>query len=188
MFTEDRPFWWSYQGFLPLNRKDLSLANGEINHHEVVNGELVTIQNRSFQRQFFNTTGILSTVEGAEVIMGDGAALTRKGATISSYGTRNKWSAVKGRSQGGSDVLYWFDSEMGVFVRLGYDGVIPISIRGNMDSFFRSQIRFSFDRDTPADDEGVHAVWDESYKRLILTSRCRIANVQEYPCQKTILS
>jgi hypothetical protein len=170
----------NYRIFLPLNRKDLNLSDGEINHHEVVNGELITIQNRSFKRQFFNTTGILTTTEGSEVIMGDGAALTRRGATLSSYGTRNKWSVVKGRSQGGNDVLYWFDSEMGVVMRLGYDGAVPISIRHNMDSFFRSQSRFSFDRDTPADNQGVHGVWDESFRRYILTSRCRIENIQEY--------
>jgi len=76
--------------------------------------------------------------------------------------------------------LYWFDSEMGVVMRLGYDGAVPISIRHNMDSFFRSQSRFSFDRDTPADNQGVHGVWDESFRRYILTSRCRIENIDDY--------
>ncbi len=163
----------NYRVFLPLNRKDLDLTDGEIVDHESYNGELVTLQPKKFMRQFFNTSAILTTQDGAEVITGDGAVLSRRGQTISTYGCSNKWSVIKGKSAGGNDVLYWVDAINKVVMRYGYDGSIPISIRTNMDAFFTNNMTWVFGKDTPANDEGIHGVWNEMFKEVIWTFRGR---------------
>ena len=46
-----------YRVIRPLDFRDLDMVNGEIVHHEFINGELLTWQQRSFQRQYFNSNG-----------------------------------------------------------------------------------------------------------------------------------
>lgn len=161
----------NYRTILPLNRKDLDLTFGEIVSHMNFNGELITVQNRKFMRQYFNTTGVLSTTEGSEVILGDGAVLSRRGQTLSTYGSRHKWSVIKGRTQGGNDCLYFVDIENLVIVRFGADGLTPISVRAKIDSFVRNGIKWASGKDNPLDTGGINGVWNERFDEMILSVR-----------------
>jgi len=163
----------SYAYISPTNRKDLDITLGPIYHHEIANGELITFQEKAVQRQFFNTTAMFADAT-SQIVMGDGGAvLSRKGFTLSTYGIVNKWGVVKGRSQGGNDVLYWFDAINKKIFRFGADGIVPISTRGNIDSFLANFTNFIQLHDTPANDQGIHGVWDESNNEAIFTFRAR---------------
>lgn len=161
----------SYSSFLALNRKDLDLTFGAITHHENLNGELVTLQPRKFMRQYFNSTGILTTTDGSEVVMGDGEVLKRKGQTISTFGSTHKWSAIKGKTPGGDDVLYWVDIESTSIMRFGRDGTIPISSRANISSFTKNNLRWVRGKDIPTTGTGISSVWNEYFKEAIWTMR-----------------
>lgn len=170
----------SYSYIKPTNRKDLDISFGDINHHEIYNGQLITFQERSVNRQFFNSTTMLSNPD-AQIVLGDGGqVLSRRGETLSTYGLRNKWSVVKGRSRGGNDVLYWFDATTRKIMRFGYDGVVPISVRGNIDAFIWNNTGFVQMYDTPAHGEGVCGVWNEKYNEALFTFRAKKAGVQVY--------
>ena len=159
-----------YRFFLPLNRKDLDRTFGEINHHEDINGELFTIQSRKYQLQYFNTRGTLqSSNSGVEVLIGDGSVLSRDGQTLSSYGTDHKWSVVKGSSQGGKDVIYWFNQENGLFMRFGADGTVVLSERHGIRSFAANDTRWTENQYTPALNYGIRSVWDDRFKEAIWT-------------------
>jgi hypothetical protein len=170
----------SYSYIKPTNRKDLDISFGDINHHEVYNGQLITFQERSVNRQYFNSTTMLSNPD-AQIVLGDGGqVLSRRGETLSTYGLRNKWSVVKGRSRGGNDVLYWFDATTRKIMRFGYDGVVPISVRSNIDSFIWNNTNFVQMYDTPAHGEGVCGVWNEKYNEALFTFRAKKSGVQVY--------
>lgn len=158
----------SYRFFQVLNFKDLDYKYGEITSHLVINGELLTWQIDRFQRQFFNDTNMM-TASGVEVILGDGAALQRRGIDLSTYGCSNKWSIFKGKSKGGKDTVYWIDAKRKLSIRFGYDGTVNISIIHGMDSWFQNRLRYI--KDTPADGEGICGVWNERHKEAIWTVR-----------------
>jgi len=157
------------QSFLPLNFKDIDQSFGEIISHKNVNGELFTLQPRKFQAQFFNASGTLQTesTEGLNVVIGDGAVLSRDGRTLSSYGTEHKWSVIKGKSPGGKDVLYWYNQESKLIMRFGADGTVVLSDVKGLRSFLRSDARWTQGKDTPYAGDGVRAVWDDEYKEAI---------------------
>lgn len=160
-----------YRDFKPLDFRDLDMVSGEIIHHEISNGELLTWQQRSFQRQYFNDTGALVSADGSEVILGDGGALSRRGIQLSSLGTTHKWSIVKGVSKGGNDVMAWWNTEYGYVIRFGYDGVNPISYVHNINGFVDKNTKWVDLRHTPADDEGIRGVWNDQRKEYIWTIR-----------------
>lgn len=163
----------SYSYIKASNRKDLDISLGPINHHEIMNGELYTFQEKAFQRQYFNTTAMFADAT-SQIVIGDGGAVLRqKGNVISTMGLVNKWAAIKGRSMGGNDVLYWFDAINKRIMRFGADGVVPISSRGSIDSFLANYTNYVQLYDTPANDMGVHGVWDESNREVIWTFRVR---------------
>jgi hypothetical protein len=169
----------SYAYIDPTNRKDLDITLGPINHHEIFNGELITFQDRAVVRQFFNTTAMLADAN-SQIILGDGGAvLSRKGATLSTYGAINKWGVIKGKSQGGNDVLYWFDAISKKIFRIGADGIVPISTRGNIDSYLAENTNLVQVYDMPAHGFGVHGVWDESNNEVVITFRVR-RNIEEW--------
>jgi len=163
----------NYRVFLPLNIRTESLNFGEINHMENLNGELMVIQVSKYLREYFNSTSLLTTTEGSEIVTGDGSVLGRKPLTVSTYGTRNKWSCVKGKSAGGDDEEYWFDADHKLILRYGRDGLIPISIRGNMDAWCRNNLTWAALHDTPAHGEGVCGVWNDLYKEVIWSVRAK---------------
>jgi len=163
----------SYSYIKPSNRKDLDISFGDINHHEIYNGQLITFQERSMNRQFFNSTTMISNPD-SQIVLGDGGqVLSRRGETLSTYGLRNKWSVIKGRSKGGNDVLYWYDATTRKIMRFAYDGVVPISVRSNIDSFIWNNTGFIQMYDTPAHGEGVCGVWNEKYNEALFTFRAK---------------
>jgi len=161
------------QSFLPLNFKDIDQAFGEIISHKNVNGELFTLQPRKFQAQFFNASGTLQTesTEGLNVVIGDGAVLSRDGRTLSSYGSEHKWSVIKGKSPGGKDVLYWYNQESKLIMRFGADGTVVLSDVHGLRSFLEGDARWTQGKDTPYAGDGVRVVWDDEYKEAIWTWR-----------------
>ena len=176
------------QSFLPLNFKDIDQAFGEIISHKNVNGELFTLQPRKFQAQFFNASGTLQTesTEGLNVVIGDGAVLSRDGRTLSSYGTEHKWSVIKGKSPGGKDVLYWYNQESKLIMRFGADGTVVLSDVHGLRSFLEGDARWTQGKDTPYAGDGVRVVWDDEYKEAIWTWR-GVRKVAKYVGGRTIV-
>ncbi len=161
----------SYRVFLPFNFKDLDYKDGEIFHHAIFNGELVTWQVLKLMRQYFNPTGMLNTTGGSEIILGDGAVLQRRGQTITTYGTKNGFSVQKGKSGGGNDTFYWIDTTNRAAFRLAYDGTVNLGVIHGMDSFLSNNLRFVDGVDTPADGSGICSTWNERNKEWIITVR-----------------
>lgn len=157
----------NYRVFLPLDFRDLDMTNGRIVHIAVGNGELYTWQQRAFIRQFFNSTSVLQTVQGAEVILGDGKALSRNGVSITKIGTTHKWSVIKGRSRGGGDVFAWWNTELGYVCRFGQDGTNPISETKNMAAFFNNNTNWAKWYFSPAAGIGIHGVYEERFRDYI---------------------
>lgn len=161
----------NFRVFLPLNFKDLPLTFGEITHHMNFNGELFTFQLRCVQRQYFNTRGTMEVGGGANtaVLIGDGSVMSRDGQTVTVIGTGNKWSVLKGKSAQGNDVAYWINTELKKVMRMGYDGTISIADIHGLQSFFANNLKWVNGKDTPADGQGICAVWDDRYMAAIWT-------------------
>jgi hypothetical protein len=160
-----------YRQFLPLNFQDNPNTFGWITDLKVANGELLSFQQRGFTRDFFNNVGRLQTVESGTVNIGDASVLSRPGLRLSQIGSRHKWSVVKGLSSSGKDVLIWLNDEFSSIMRFGQDGTVNISERGNIKTFLRDRMRFIRGKYTPANNQGVHAVWDNIGKNFIITAR-----------------
>jgi hypothetical protein len=161
----------SYRVFPPLQFKDLDPQYGEITHIENINDELFVWQPRNWQREFFNTTGILTSSDSDYIVMGNSGVMSRKGQRVSSYGTSNKWSVVKARTRGGRDQVFWIDQENGVVLRFGADGTNTISLLWGMFSFFNNNLKWAGRYDTPADGKGIAGVWNERYQEAIYSIR-----------------
>ena len=160
-----------YREFLPLDFQDNPNNFGPITHLEIVNGELFTLQQRGFTREFFNATGRLQSAEDGDVLIGDGSVLSRKGLRLTMLGTNQKWSVCKGFTSSGKETIIWINDEFGCVVRFGADGTVNISEREMMSVFFRERMRFVIGKDTPADNQGISTVWDNIGKNFIITQR-----------------
>lgn len=160
-----------YRSFPPLNFVDLNRSYGRVMHMEILNDELFTLQHRSVQRQYFNTTGTLTSEPDELIVLGNAGVLGRKGLDLSAYGTRHKWSVVKGRTITGRDVMYWYNAERGVFVKMSGEGIEPISVTKGMFNFFNKAAKFLFDKDTPALGFGICGGWNERFQELRMTFR-----------------
>jgi hypothetical protein len=160
-----------YREFLPLDFQDNPNNFGPITHLEIVNGELFTLQQRGFTREFFNSTGRLQTAEDGDVLIGTGEVLSRKGLRLTMLGTNQKWSVCKGFTSSGKETIIWVNDEFGCVVRFGADGTVNISEREMMSVFFRERMRFVIGKDTPADNQGITTVWDNIGKNFIITQR-----------------
>jgi hypothetical protein len=160
-----------YREFLPRDFQDNPNSFGPINHLEVVNGELFTLQQRGFTREFFNATGRLQSAEDGDLLIGDGSVLSRKGLRLTMLGTNQKWSVCKGYTSSGKETIIWVNDEFGCVVRFGADGTVNISEREMMSTFFRERMRYVIGKDTPADNQGISTVWDNIGKNFIITQR-----------------
>ena len=160
-----------YREFLPLDFQDNPNNFGPITHLEIVNGELFTLQQRGFTREFFNATGRLQTAEDGDVLIGTGDVLSRKGLRLTMLGTNQKWSVCKGFTSSGKETIIWVNDEFGCVIRFGADGTVNISEREMMSVFFRERMRFVIGKDTPADNQGITTVWDNIGKNFIITQR-----------------
>lgn len=162
-----------YRVFLPFDFHDLDNSFGEITHHENVNGELFTLQPKKWQRQFFNTRGVLDVRGISDVLIGDGSVMSRDGITISNFGCSNKWSVIKGRSAGGNDTIYWIDIINKQAIRFGADGTVGISTIKGLLSFLSNDLEWCVPNDQPADGLGMHGWWHERFKEAIFVVRAR---------------
>jgi hypothetical protein len=160
-----------YREFLPFDFQDNPNNFGPITHLEIVNGELFTLQQRGFTREFFNATGRLQSAEDGDLLIGDGSVLSRKGLRLTMLGTNQKWSVCKGFTSSGKETIIWVNDEFGCVVRFGADGTVNISEREMMSTFFRERMRFVIGKDTPADNQGITTVWDNIGKNFIITQR-----------------
>lgn len=159
--------------FGPLNIKFLDYTFGPVMGAINVNGELITIQHSLTQRQYFNTTEVISSEIGSEVILGDGGVMRRKGQTLTTFGSQNKWSIMKGKSDKGYDVLYFIDVKNRTVCRFGYNGNDAIDEINGMKAFFANNLQWVTEKDTPAHDEGIHGVQNQRYREFIYTMRGR---------------
>lgn len=160
-----------YRAFLPLDFKDLDQAFGEIVHMAIGNGELITWQSRSFQRQYFNTAGVLSMQNGAEVVLGSGSVLGRRGQTMTTYGCQHKWAIIKGKSEQGNDEFYWLDVEAKKIIRFGLDGTVALSDIHHISSFLYNNLTWVIGKDTPAAGQGICGVTDDAFRNVYWTVR-----------------
>jgi hypothetical protein len=157
--------------FLPFDFADNMNTYGEISLIANINDELFTFQQNSTTREFFNSEGRLTTIEDGTVAIGDGTVLSRRGLRLSAFGTNHRWTFVKGLSDSGKEVAYWFNIDFHAIMRFGQDGTVNLSERGMMKTFLRQNTRFVRNKFTPAHDQGAHAVWDDRGKNYILTVR-----------------
>jgi hypothetical protein len=163
--------------FPPLNLKFLDYTQGSITEAKALNGELVTIQPREVQRQYFNSTAMISTQNGGDVYLGSGAVLSRRGTTMNKFGSKHKWSVIVGLSDKGSDVMYGIDDINKTVWRIGYDGTNALEEIQGMKSFFANNLEWIRGKYTPAHDEGIRGVANQRYREVIWTLRGR----KDYP-------
>lgn len=157
--------------FSPLDIKFLDFTQGEITDARAVNGELITMQKTIILRQYFNTTETQTTNNGSEIILGDGGVLTRKGQTLTRFGCQHKWSVIIGKTDKGFDVLYWVDWINKTVCRFGYNGNDAIDEINGMKSFFANNLTFLWNKDNPANGEGISGVANQRYREIMWTMR-----------------
>jgi hypothetical protein len=167
----DGSFFDSYRFFPPGQFNDYSRNYGPVTHIEVLDDEFYVFQPRNFSREYFNTTGTISSDTDELVILGNAGVLSRKGATITSYGSLHKWSCVKGRSASGRDVLYWFNAENGLFLKYGGRGAEPLSMAKGLNQWFNENSKFVYSHNTPAAGRGICGGWNERFQELRYTFR-----------------
>lgn len=159
----------------PFNQYyDLDPQYGEITHIEVLNNELYAWQERKVNRMFFNTTGVLTTVEGDISVLGNQGVISRKPIALSAFGTKHKFSVVKGTSAGGQDVAYWINSESNMLMRFGADGSVAISILWGLMGFLNDNLKWAQQNLKYTGNRygyGIYGVWDERFKEAIFTVR-----------------
>jgi hypothetical protein len=160
-----------YRRFGVTSYNDLDASFGEINSMKNVNGELFTLQVNKFQKQFFNSRGTLQVSDGSQVVLGDAGVFSRPGITVTSYGCTDKWSSFLGKSAGGDDILYWYDSINKKFMRFGADGAVPISDRANIRTLAKEGFKWVINYQTPADNYGIHGIWNQRLNEAAWTCR-----------------
>ena len=160
-----------YRVFPPAQFRDNPNNFGAIVHMDLKQGELFTLQELCYTREFLNATGQLSTIDSGQVIIGDSSVLSRPGVRLTSLGSKHKWSYARGLTDAGTDVRCWVNSDFFVVLRAGRDGTVNLTERSMMDTFLRDNMRFVRDKFTPADGQGIHAIWDDVGKNFVITVR-----------------
>ena len=167
-----------YRLFPPGQFRDNPNNFGAITHMDIKQGELFTLQELCYTREFLNSTGQLSTIDSGQVIIGDSSVLSRPGVRLTSLGSKHKWSYARGLTDAGTDVRCWINSDFFVVLRAGRDGTVNLTERSMMDTFLRENMRFVRDKFTPADGQGIHAIWDDVGKNFVITVRGWRDNVE----------
>jgi hypothetical protein len=168
-----------YRLFMPLDFTDLDITNGEIAHHEVVNNAIYTWQQNSFQRQYFNEGTLVNPQQGSSIVLGTGSFAGPPGAEISSIGCDNKWAIVKGTTQNGKDVVYWYNEKLRKLVRFGQDGTKVISDQ-TISSTLTRDMKYLVDQNNPLNNLGVHAGWNNRYQEAIFVFKGINPNIQKW--------
>lgn len=158
-----------YREVLPLSFKDLDTTKGEITGAYPINGELVTWQRDSFDRQFFNARGQLVSDPDLNITIGEADVMSREGINMSIYGCTHRESIIKGRSDGGKDLVLWFNANTQQFIRFGADGTVVISERQPIASWLRENAKWVRNEHEPHDTYGIRGVWDERFREAIWT-------------------
>lgn len=161
----------NFRRFGLVSYTDLDASFGEIVDMKNINGELFTLQPNKYQRQFFNTRGTLQLSDTSQIVLGDASVLSRPGVTLTSYGCSNKWSVILGKSQGGNDVLYWYDKIRSKFIRFGADGTIPLSDRAFVRTASADGLKWILDYDSASLNYGMHGTWNQKLGEAIWTIR-----------------
>ncbi len=157
--------------FLPGAFRDNPLGFGEIEMLDFKQGELFTLQQLCYTREFVNNYGRLSTLEDGNVTIGDASVLARDGIRLTQLGSKHRWSYGRGLTDAGNDVRLWVNSDFFVVMRAGADGSVNLTTRTMMDTFMRKYMRYVSDKYAPANGQGIHTVWDNRSKRFIITAR-----------------
>jgi hypothetical protein len=157
-----------YRYFQPLNFADLDLTNGEITHHEVINDNFYTFQERSVQRQYFRDASLVNSQTGSDIVVGAGSILGSPGQELTSIGTTKKTSVVKGKNPNGKDVVYWYNDRLQKLLRLAGDGVTVTSDRG-LSSYLLNNGKYISNEFYPLSGRGIHGVWNDKYYEVIFT-------------------
>jgi hypothetical protein len=160
-----------YRQFEPFDFQDNPNTFGSIVDLKVVNGELYTVQERGYTREFFNAKGRLQTIEDGDVNVGDGSVLSRPGVRLTMIGSKHKWSVCKGFNPSGREMVVWYNSEFKAFMRFGADGTVNLSEREGYSTFFATHSKYIQDKFTPANNQGICAVWDNIGRNFIMTAR-----------------
>lgn len=174
--------------FMPFDIKFEDYTFGYITEAKNENEELVVIQQRKTIREYFNSAAILTTVEGSELITGDGGVMNQKGLTVSKFGSSHKWSIIQGKNARGNDVLYGIDVENKCIWRYGYNGEDNLSEMQRIASFAKNNMQFLSSvingevvvKDTPAHLEGICSFANQKFREVGWTFRAWKSGVQEW--------
>ncbi len=157
--------------FLPSVFRDNPVNFGSITHLDIKQGELFSLQELCYTREFLLENGRLGTIESGNVIIGDGAVLSRSGIRLTQLGSKHKWSYGRGYTDAGSDVRWWVNSDFFNVLRSGADGTVNLTTRTLMDTYMREHMRFVRDKYEPAHGQGIHTTWDSRGKNIVITAR-----------------
>lgn len=157
--------------FLPSVFRDNPVNFGSITHLDIKQGELFSLQELCYTREFLLENGRLGTIESGNVIIGDSAVLSRSGIRLTQLGSKHKWSYGRGYTDAGSDVRWWVNSDFFNVLRSGADGTVNLTTRTLMDTYMREHMRFVRDKYEPAHGQGIHTTWDSRGKNIIITAR-----------------
>jgi len=158
-----------YRVFLPLSFQDNPAVQGSIFRVLNVNNELFTVQARGYTREYFNSRGQLVSPDQGQILIGDGSVLSRIGTNLTMFGSSNAGSVVIGKSQSGKDVVMFISTQFGQVLRFGDDGLVSVSLRERMRTFFNNNLKWAQEAKTPADGFGICGVWDNNNKQFIYT-------------------
>lgn len=158
-----------YRIFLPFNFADNPQIFGPISRVMNVNNELFTVQERGYTREYFNSRGELQSQDAGTVLIGDGSVLKRIGTNLTIFGTDHSGAVAKGKSQSGKDVIMFISPDFSQVLRFGDDGLVSVSLRESMRTFFNNNLRWAKQAFTPADGYGICGTWDNNNKQFIFT-------------------
>jgi len=163
----------NYRNFNPGSFHDCDLSNGEIVGQMTINRELFIFQLRNFEREYFNARGELNTSSSLNVIISDGSVMSRSGETVSIIGATHKWGIVKGKSNGGNDIVCWVNTELKKIMRFEQlsDGTRSISDIEGMQSFFANNLTWVNGKDNPTSGSGICSVFDDRNLQFLWTMR-----------------
>lgn len=161
-----------YRTIPPLNFYDFPIENGDITSHLNINRRLMFIQPLNFSLKYFNSEGQFVTTSLDNIVLGENAVMSRREQDLSSFGSRHKQSISKGRTESGSDTLYWVCSDYKKIMRFGADGTTCISDRARIKSWCENNILDEFNTlTTSTTGLGISSVWNQKDKEYLITLR-----------------
>jgi hypothetical protein len=158
----------NYRVFQPSSFVDLDVTSGEISHHEIINNNFYTFQEKSVQRQYFRDPSAIGGDNGSDIIIGSGSIMVSRGQEITNTGTSKKWSVIKGKTAGGKETVYWFNDRLQKIMRFGEDGSRVISDKGLL-SYLLNNGKYNINTSEPLRGLGINGIWNDRYSELIMT-------------------